>query len=80
MTTVAMYIMLVAVFWGGWPLVARTAGEAGVVGSLIMSSVAVVPIAAAILQSGASMPSASATVAYSIAGIMMGLGFSHSTQ
>ena len=45
-------IALVAIFWGGWPLVARSAGYGGPLGSLVLSVAGLIPITLATLWHG----------------------------
>jgi len=68
-------IALVAIFWGGYPLVARWSGSGGALGALILSLAGLVPITLAVLwQAGAERPSSSALAKLGIAGVMMGCG------
>jgi drug/metabolite transporter (DMT)-like permease len=68
-------IVIVAILWGGYPLVARTSGQGDALGTLILSLAGLVPIAAAVLLGGLGRrPSGSEVVRLGIAGVMMGLG------
>ena len=74
MSTIVVSIAAVALFWGGWPLVARAAGETGVPGALVLSIAQIVTIAIALLVADRSMPPANALGTLAVAGAMMGLG------
>lgn len=68
-------IGVVALFWGSYPLVARSAGVSGHIGTLILSLSSLVPIVAAVLWQGASTRIAPLELAKMvIAGVMMGIG------
>jgi drug/metabolite transporter (DMT)-like permease len=69
-------IALVALFWGGYPLLARASGYGGPWGALLLNLAAVVPIVLSIaLWPGASeRPSLEATAKLLLAGAMMGCG------
>jgi len=68
-------IAIVALFWGGYPLVARTSGFGGALGTLVLSLAGLVPILAAALWGGfAVRPSRGQLVRLGIAGVMMGIG------
>lgn len=70
-----MCIAMVAVFWGGWPLVARSSGHGGALGALIISSFSLIPIAAtAWFQGDTRVPDASVLVKLALAGAMVGGG------
>lgn len=81
MTKFFLYIALLAVCWGGWPLVVRSAGDIGFTSSLILMITALIPgMFAAFVYGGIALPSISALVKLCIAGVMMGTGlivFSH---
>jgi drug/metabolite transporter (DMT)-like permease len=74
MPSTILCIAAVALFWGGWPLVARVAGENGLSGSLVLAAVTFVSVAAAALLGGAPLPSARGGAVLALAGLMMGLG------
>ena len=68
-------IAAVAVLWGGWPLVARSAGHGGPLGSLLLSAFGFVPIILlTVFDSGAARPSTAAVAKLAVAGSMMGAG------
>jgi multidrug transporter EmrE-like cation transporter len=71
----ALCIALVAAMWGGWPLVARSSGYGGPVGSLLLTFAGLVPIGlATLLQGATALPSTSACGRIAVAGAMMGAG------
>jgi len=78
MVTVIGLIFLVALFWGGWPLVARSAGEGNPFYSLVLIGVALIPVALmASFQSSKEMILATSLQTFerlAFAGLMMGLG------
>jgi drug/metabolite transporter (DMT)-like permease len=74
MSSIVVCIVAVAVFWGGWPLVARLAGETGIAGSIIMAVMMLISIAAAGMYTGVTLPSLRATGVLLVAGVMMGIG------
>ncbi|HEY4369841.1 MAG TPA: EamA family transporter [Steroidobacteraceae bacterium] len=68
-------VAVVAVFWGGYPLVARSAGIGAPIGALVMTFSGLVTIAAATAWQGVAVrPSLSEFVKLGVAGIMMGIG------
>jgi drug/metabolite transporter (DMT)-like permease len=68
-------IAAVALFWGGYPLIARGVGIGGPLGALLLSVVSLTTIAAATLWTGVEVWPAPADMArLAIAGLMMGLG------
>jgi drug/metabolite transporter (DMT)-like permease len=68
-------IALVAIFWGGYPLVARMTSYGGPAGSLLLALVSLVPVGAAALWSAASAPPTRAQLwPLAIAGLMQGVG------
>ena len=70
-----LYIVVVALFWGGYPLVVRSAGVAGHVGTLILSLSSLLPILAVVAWEGApARPSPGGLYKMMIAGVMMGVG------
>jgi drug/metabolite transporter (DMT)-like permease len=75
MTADVACIVIVALLWGGYPLVARTSGQGGALGTLILSLAGLVPIVAAALWGGLGRrPSDGELARLGIAGVMMGLG------
>jgi drug/metabolite transporter (DMT)-like permease len=68
-------IAIVALFWGGYPLIARGVGIAGPLGALALSVVSLSTVAAATWWTGVeAWPSASDLARLAIAGLMMGIG------
>jgi drug/metabolite transporter (DMT)-like permease len=68
-------IAVVALMWGGYPLMARASGVGGPMGALVLTLTALLPIGAAtIWQGGAVRPDMAAMLKLSIAGLMMGMG------
>jgi drug/metabolite transporter (DMT)-like permease len=68
-------IALVAVFWGGYPLVARLSGFGGPWGSLVLGSVAILPIAGTALAAGGwERPARGDLWPLLVAGLMQGVG------
>jgi len=68
-------ISVVAVFWGGYPLVARSAGIGAPIGALVLSLSGLVTIAVTTLWQGvAARPSLSELTKLCVAGVMMGIG------
>jgi drug/metabolite transporter (DMT)-like permease len=75
MTLEIVCIALVAVCWGGYPLVARASGYGGPLGTLVLSLAGLLPITLAVLwQRGAERPTPDAIVKLGIAGLLMGIG------
>jgi drug/metabolite transporter (DMT)-like permease len=68
-------ILLVAVCWGGYPLIARASGYGGPLGTLVLAFAGLLPIALTVLwQRGAEGPSREAVLELAIAGVLMGIG------
>ena len=68
-------IAVVALMWGGYPLIARSAGLGNALGTFILMTSGWVVIAAATAWQGiGSRPTASVVTKLTIAGAMMGLG------
>ena len=68
-------IALVAICWGGYPLIARAAGFGGPVGTLVLFVSGLLPVSlAALSQVSAARPSAGAVGKLGIAGVIMGVG------
>jgi drug/metabolite transporter (DMT)-like permease len=74
MRTDFAYIAAVAIFWGAWPLVARSSGHGGPLGSLVLSLFGLVPIMVLVFMERAGLPSFVALLKLALAGTMMGLG------
>lgn len=68
-------IAVVAVLWGGYPLVARSTGIGTPIGALIVALCGLAPIAAATLWQGVvARPSPVELAKLCVAGVMMGAG------
>lgn len=68
-------IVLVALFWGGYPLIARLSSFGGPFGSLILAGLSLVPITAAVFASGDVTPPTRAQLwPILLAGVMQGIG------
>jgi drug/metabolite transporter (DMT)-like permease len=68
-------IALVAIFWGGYPLVARSSGSGSAIGALALTLAGLVPISLAVLWQGVGeRPAPGALARLGIAGVMMGCG------
>jgi drug/metabolite transporter (DMT)-like permease len=68
-------IAIVALMWGGYPLVARSAGLGNALGTFILMTSGWVVIAAATLWQGIAVrPSGAVVTKLTIAGAMMGVG------
>jgi drug/metabolite transporter (DMT)-like permease len=68
-------ILVVAVFWGGYPLITRGVGIGGPLGALALSIVSLSTIAVATLWTGVeAWPTPSELARLAIAGLMMGIG------
>jgi drug/metabolite transporter (DMT)-like permease len=76
MTREIVMIGLVALFWGGYPLVARSSGHGGPWGALVLTLAALAPIGVAVaLWPGAGeRPAPDAVAKLALAGAMMGCG------
>jgi drug/metabolite transporter (DMT)-like permease len=75
MTLEIIYIAIVAIFWGSYPLLARASGVSGAVGALILTLSALIPIGTAVVwQVGAPRPAAPDLIRLIVAGVMMGIG------
>jgi drug/metabolite transporter (DMT)-like permease len=69
------WILIVALSWGGYPLIARGANLGGPLGALILSAVSLATIAAATWWTGGfAWPAPAAAIRLVIAGTMMGIG------
>jgi uncharacterized membrane protein len=69
-----LYVALVALFWGGWPLVSRSAGQTGATGSLILLAAAFAPVGLAAAWEGATWPAPPAVARLAVAGVLQGAG------
>jgi drug/metabolite transporter (DMT)-like permease len=68
-------ILIVSLFWGGYPLIARGVGIGGPLGALALSVVSLSTIAAATWWTGVEKwPSAADAIRLALAGLMMGIG------
>jgi uncharacterized membrane protein len=68
-------IALVALFWGGYPLVARVSGFGGAAASFLLALLSLVPIAGVVAWTGDwNLPARSQLLPVAIAGIMQGIG------
>jgi drug/metabolite transporter (DMT)-like permease len=74
MTVEIVCIALVALCWGGYPLVARSSGYGGPLGALILTLAGLVPIVLSVLWEGGARPAPGALVKLAIAGLLMGSG------
>jgi drug/metabolite transporter (DMT)-like permease len=76
MTREIVAIALVALFWGGYPLLARASGHGGPWGALLLNLAALVPIglAMAVWPGASERPSLDAVAKLAVAGAMMGCG------
>jgi drug/metabolite transporter (DMT)-like permease len=79
MTVEIICIALVAACWGGYPLVARSSGYGGPLGTLLLALAGLLPITLAVLHQGGhpggvERPPAGALVKLAIAGVLMGSG------
>ncbi len=74
MTLEIVCIALVAICWGGYPLVARSSGYGGALGALILTFAGLVPIVLSVFWEGGARPSTSALAKLGIAGFLMGTG------
>jgi drug/metabolite transporter (DMT)-like permease len=69
------WILIVSLFWGGYPLVARGANLGGPLGALILSTVSLTTILAATWSTSSfAWPVPAAAIRLVIAGAMMGIG------
>jgi drug/metabolite transporter (DMT)-like permease len=71
-----IFIAVVAVFWGGYPLVTRACGYEGPWATLLVAVTAVVPVIAYVLLQSVeyTRPSPGQLGALGVAGLMQGLG------
>jgi drug/metabolite transporter (DMT)-like permease len=69
------YIVVVAICWGAYPLVARASGYGGPVGTLVLALAGLLPVVIAVLsQMSGGRPSLAAGQKLGGAGILMGMG------
>ncbi len=69
------WILIVSLFWGGYPLVSRGANLGGPLGALFLSTVSWTTILAATWWTGSfAWPAPAAAIRLVIAGAMMGIG------
>jgi drug/metabolite transporter (DMT)-like permease len=74
-STEVVCILLVAVFWGGYPLVARLSSFGGPLGSFLLAAVSLVPIGGAIFVWGDTRPPTRTQLwPLLAAGLMQGVG------
>ena len=71
-----LWIAVVAVCWGGYPLITRASGYEAALGTLVVGVVAVVPVLAVVaLQGGAApRPTPAQLGALAFAGLLQGIG------
>ena len=74
MTSIVLWVVLVILFWGGWPLVARAAGENGITGAFVLSVFSLGTVTAGVWLRGFAPSDAYTFGVLAIAGIMMGFG------
>ena len=75
MLNVFLLTVVIAVFWGGWPLVVRaTGGTPGNLGNLLLVLLASLPALALLAIKGTTPMPENSWYKMIIAGIMMGLG------
>jgi len=68
-------IVVVALFWGGYPLIARLSDLGGPIGSLALSTVAFVPVVIAVWWVGMPQrPTTAQLWPLAVAGVMQGIG------
>jgi drug/metabolite transporter (DMT)-like permease len=70
-----VYIALVAVFWGGYPLITRLSSINGPQASFLLAAISLAPIAVAMLWSGdTARPTGAQLWPIAIGGLMQGIG------
>jgi drug/metabolite transporter (DMT)-like permease len=74
MAIVWLYVVLVALCWGGWPLVSRSAGGTGAAGSLVILLAALVPVGLAAYWESGALPAPHAAARLAVAGVLNGAG------
>jgi drug/metabolite transporter (DMT)-like permease len=75
MRTELLCMAIVALAWGGYPLIARSSGVGGPLGALILTLCALVPSASLVLWQGVmARPSFVELTKLIVAGLIMGIG------
>jgi drug/metabolite transporter (DMT)-like permease len=75
MRTELICMAIVALSWGGYPLVARSSGVGGPIGALLLTMSALLPIGALVLWQGTiTRPTSVEAAKLVIAGVLMGIG------
>ena len=75
MRTELICMAVVALAWGGYPLIARSSGVGGALGALILTLCALVPSAALVMWQGVvTRPSSVELAKLIVAGLIMGVG------
>jgi drug/metabolite transporter (DMT)-like permease len=68
-------MVIVALAWGGYPLIARSSGVAGPIGALFLTLSALLPIVGVVLWQGTAVrPSSVELTKLVAAGVLMGIG------
>lgn len=75
MRTELICMAIVALAWGGYPLIARSSGVGGPLGALILTLCALIPSATLVLWQGVmARPSSVELTKLIVAGLIMGIG------
>jgi len=74
MLAIIVSIAAAIAMWGGWPLVARAAGEQGLTGALLLSVFSLLVVLAGSAVTPVTLPATPALATLAVAGVMMGLG------
>lgn len=74
MSNTLVYITLISLFWGGWPLVARAAGPITATGSALLCFAALLPVVILAIVQGQALPYVMSAGKLCVAGLMMGAG------
>jgi len=74
MTQLYIQIGIVSLFWGGWPLILRSAGDVGNTGAFLLSASALIPLSLFAFSTGFTLPETNSLMKLLIAGIIMGAG------
>lgn len=75
MDKIIFLFIVTSLVWGGWPLLARSAGEATAISPLILAFFAFIPLCfSAWWQGGGELPEKFSLLKLFIAGLMMGTG------
>jgi drug/metabolite transporter (DMT)-like permease len=70
-----LWIALVAITWGGYPLVTRASGYDGALSPLLLAGTSLLPLVAFVLWHGSpARPAGSAMLLLCIAGLLQGIG------